>query len=97
MKNSMSSIWDIIYDYESDKECKEQVQAMIDEGADITAEDNESVQLAAEYGHMEMVRLLIEHGADITANDNCAVKWAAENGHTEMVKFLLENGATLQE
>ena len=94
MKNSMSSIWDFLYSCESDNECKEQVQVLIDNGADITAEDNYAVQRAAGNGYIETVRLLIEHGADITADYNLAVQLSAQNGETEMVKFLIENGAT---
>ena len=95
MKNSMYSIWHFLYECKSDNECKERVQAMIDNGTDITADDNYAVRLAARYGHTETVRLLIDYGADITADDNRAVRWAASSGHMETVRLLIEHGADI--
>ena len=83
-ENSMSSIWNFLYDLDrSNNECKDKVQVLIDNGADITADDNCAVRGAAGNGKIEMVRFLIEHGADITANDNCAVRSAARDGKIE--------------
>ena len=65
MKNSMSSIWSCLHDCESDNECKEQVQAMIDSDADITADNNFAVRWAARNGHTEMVKFLLENGATL--------------------------------
>ena len=65
MKNNMSSIWSFLYDCESDNKCKDKVQAMIDNGADITAGNNHAVRHAAKYGHTEMVKFLIANGATL--------------------------------
>ena len=65
MKNSMSGIWNFISYCESDNKCKERVQANIDNGADITADDNWAVQCAAENGKTEMVKFLLENGATL--------------------------------
>ena len=94
----MHSIWNFLYDSESDNKCKERVQALIDNnGADITAGNNHAVRWAAQMGKIETVRLLLDYGADITAEDNDAVKCAACNGHIEIVRLLIEHGATLKE
>ena len=73
----------------------EVIERLINEGADVTAKNNEAVRWASDNGHTDVVTLLIEHGADVTADNNFAIRWASKNGHTATVKLLLEHGAEL--
>ena len=64
------------------------VKYLVENGADITAEENAALRWASEKGHFDIVKYLVEHGADITARDNSALKWAIAFGHSEVVKYL---------
>ena len=44
----------------------ELVNLLIQEGIDVTADDNNAIQWASLSGHTEVVKLLIEEGADVT-------------------------------
>ena len=58
-------------------------------------ENNTTLLLAAQYGHVEFVKLLLEKGAAMEARNNeknTPMLLAAKNGHVEVVKLLLENG-----
>lgn len=79
----------------------EMVKYLIQEGADIEAEENSwtPLLLASERGHLEVIRLLLAAGANIETptlfNKNTPISWAAMSGHTACVKLLLENGARI--
>ena len=66
---------------------------LVEKGADVTAQDNSAMRMAARNGHLHVVEYLVERGADVTAHDNSAVLWAAANGHLHVVKYLVERGA----
>lgn len=68
---------------------------LIQNGANITADNNEAVRKAAYYGCFDVVRYLHSKGADITMNDNEPIRRAAENGHFHLVKYLHQNGADI--
>lgn len=68
---------------------------LYENGADITAHNNDAVMRAAENGHLEVVKYLHEHGADIMAGNNSALRGAARWGHSEVVKYLHEHGAEI--
>ena len=69
------------------------VKLLIDNGADVTADDNYAIRRASDNGHLEVVKLLIANGADVTADNNQAIRDASNNGHLEVVKLLIDNGA----
>jgi uncharacterized protein YnzC (UPF0291/DUF896 family) len=69
------------------------VKLLIENGADVTAEDNYAIRRASQNGHLEVVKYLIDNGADVTAEDNYAIRTASQEGHLETVKYLIENGA----
>ena len=71
------------------------VKACLDAGADIHAEDDAALILAAQKGHTETVKLLINAGANIHAEDDDALIYAAENGHSETIKLLVIAGADI--
>ena len=69
------------------------VEILLAAGADVHAEDDDTLQWAIENGHTDIVKLLLEHGADVHANDDAALREAAEDGYADIVKLLLEYGA----
>ena len=71
------------------------VKYLVENGADVTVEDNFPVRSASEDGHLSVVKYLTEHGADITATNNFAVIHASRNGHLPVVKYLVEHGADI--
>jgi ankyrin repeat protein len=72
------------------------VSWLVDQGADIHADNDFAVRLAAARGHLDVVKWLVEGGANIRAGNNQAVRWAAGNGHLDVVKWLVEGGANIR-
>jgi len=64
-------------------------------GADIQAENDKALRLAAENGHLPIVEYLVGKGADITAEDDFALQRSAGQGHLTVVQYLVEQGADL--
>jgi len=75
----------------------ELVKLLIEQGADVKANNNYALRYASENGHLEVVKLLIEHGADVKAYDNYAIRHASAKGHLEVVKVLIEHGADVKD
>lgn len=71
----------------------EQVHEALDDGVDVTANNNYAIQWASKTGHLPVVELLVAHGADVTANDNFAIRYASREGHLPVVEFLVAHGA----
>jgi len=69
------------------------IQMLIDEGADVHADNDYTLRRASLYGHLEVVKVLLENGADVHAENDEALQWASEYGRLEVVKVLLENDA----
>ena len=69
------------------------VKELIENAADIHANNDESLRLSAENGHIDIVKYLVENGADIHADDDGALRNSACCGHFDIVKYLVENGA----
>ena len=69
------------------------IQRLIDEGADVSIEDNRFLKQSAFWGCTEVVKMLLKAGADVNAGKGYALKWSAGRGHLEIVKMLLEAGA----
>ncbi|HEY7156417.1 MAG TPA: ankyrin repeat domain-containing protein [Gemmataceae bacterium] len=69
-------------------------------GTDAEASDyRNSLDLAAEAGHVEAVRCLLKHGADVNERVRSQLTplyFAARSGNTNMVRFLLEHKAEVQ-
>ena len=66
---------------------------MLEQGANLHADNEKALRLAALYGHLEVVKYLLEEGANHRADDDWALGWAARKGHLEVVKYLVEQGA----
>ena len=73
------------------------VKELIENGADIHAQNDRALCWSALNGHLEVVRLLLENGADIHADDDYALCSSAYRDHLEVVRLLLENGAKQSE
>jgi len=71
------------------------IKELVEEGADIHANDDLALRWAAENGHLDVVKFLVKEGADIHVFDELALRWAAENGHLDIVKFLVSKGANI--
>ena len=69
------------------------VRFLFENGADVTARDNEPIIQAARYGRLDVIRFLAEKGADVTAQDNEAIICAALLGRLDVVQWLAQNGA----
>ena len=74
---------------------EEIVKSALKDGADINADNDYALSLAAEDGNTETVRLLSDEGAKIHVDNDAALRLAADNGHTETVKVLLDRGASI--
>ncbi|MCL5733225.1 MAG: ankyrin repeat domain-containing protein [Patescibacteria group bacterium] len=70
-----------------DQNC-ELTKELIKVGADIHANNDGALCLAAEYGHLEVVKFLLENGSDVHAENDEALRWAAHKGHLEVANFL---------
>ena len=68
------------------------LEILIAAGADIHADDDAALHLAAGNGDAETVRVLIAAGADIHARGDYALRRAAEYGRTEIVELLTAAG-----
>ena len=77
------------------------VKYLIEQGADVHANNDHALQWASRNGHLPVVKYLIEQGADVHARDDCALRWASaearasEKGHLPVVKYLIEQGANV--
>ena len=69
---------------------------LVERGADVTAQDNSAVRMAARHGHLHVVKYLAEKGADVTAMDNSAVREASSINHVDVVYFLVGRGAPIE-
>ncbi len=73
-----------------------QVKSLIIEGADIHADGDCALHLAAEFGQLEMVKYLVEdHDANVNTWDDYSIRWAALKGQLEVVKYLVSKGANI--
>jgi len=61
-----------------------------DDGVDPGAIDNEALQSACKFGHIEVVRLLLADAR--VGNHGDALQYAVINNHTNIVRLLLEDG-----
>lgn len=57
------------------------VQYLVDQGADVTDDDNYAIGQAARNGNLAIIKFFIKKGADIHAAENYAIRTASFNGH----------------
>src|SRR6266850_2211411 len=79
----------------------EVVRTLVEQGADMTAQDNRKktpLHAASGEGRVDVARFLVEHGADATALDMqgwIPLHWASLGGHVEVASFFIEHGVDL--
>ena len=71
------------------------IQFLVEQGADIHACDDLALRWAAMNGHLELVKYLVEQGANVNIEGDSVLYNAAQNGHLDVVKYLVENGANV--
>ena len=71
------------------------VKQLIENGADIHAENDWALRFSADNGHLNVVKYLVENGANIHTQDDHALCWSAGYGYLDVVKYLVENGANI--
>ena len=71
------------------------INILIENGADIHADDDYAIRCSSRNGHIEVVKFLVENGADIHANNDFSLRCSSFRGHIEVVKFLIEKGADI--
>jgi ankyrin repeat protein len=54
----------------------EVVKLLLEQGANVHAEDDYALHLASHNGHVEVVKLLLEQGANVHAIDEYALRYA---------------------
>jgi hypothetical protein len=71
----------------------ETVRNLLVAGADVHAEDDWALRMAAERDHTKTVQVLLASGADVHAVNDWALRYAACYGYAQTVKVLLAGGA----
>jgi ankyrin repeat protein len=72
----------------------EMVQKYLNDGIDPSKDQNLSIQIASEFGHIEIVELLLQdtkNRVDPSASNNYAIRYACANGHISVVDRLLQD------
>ena len=64
------------------------IEYLIRKGADIHANNEYAVQIAAKRGHLEVIKYLVERGADIYKYVNSMLKNARVYGHLKVVEYI---------
>ena len=67
------------------------MQHLLDQGEDITTNDNYILDLACRRGRTEMILLLLDNGATFSINLLCLI-WACRHGCTDSVQLLIDHG-----
>lgn len=88
----------------NDADCKEVIESLVVNGADVNIKDGVSFYTpliyAAERGNMEVVKYLVENGAIVKQSDLIdltALMVASQNGHLNVVRYLLDHNADVNE
>ncbi|MBR1416390.1 MAG: ankyrin repeat domain-containing protein [Bacilli bacterium] len=71
------------------------IDILIEDGVDVTIDDNHAIKWAACNGFENCVTSLIKAGADVTADHNNAVRYAAWYDYPKIIKILIKAGANV--
>ena len=64
------------------------IQYMLEHGADVRADEDLPLLLAASAGRMDIIECLVNHGANIRAPG--VLCWAGDSGNLEVVKYFMQ-------
>ena len=71
------------------------LESLLNQGADVHANNDYALKSAAFFGYLEVVKLLVTHGANIHADGEMALRRASFHGHLPIVEFLIAHGADI--
>jgi len=71
------------------------IKHLVEDGANIHAENNHLFCFACEKGYLDIVKYLVELGVDVKTQEDYPICLASEYGHLEVVKFLVKQGADI--
>jgi ankyrin repeat protein len=74
------------------------VQALLANGAEVNAKDNEGMTPLFKVQKIEVAQALLDKGADVNANNNynwTPLMYAAQDGHNAVIQLLLTKGAKI--
>jgi ankyrin repeat protein len=76
----------------------EQVNKLLNEGADIHYNNDLPLMISSYRGYYEMTKFLLDNGANINATYryNCPIIYACLNDHIHILELLLERGANIE-
>ena len=66
----------------------ETLKYLIENGADIHADNDAIFRYNAENGNLDIVKYLVENGANVHAENNAAFSWSAYYSHWDVYQFL---------
>ena len=73
----------------------EEVQNLINNGANIHMHQEGPLRWACARGHLEIVQFLVNNGSYIHFRKDLPLYWAVSGNHLEVVTFLVESGANI--
>ena len=71
------------------------IKYLIEQGADIHAQNDQSLKYSAKNENLEIIKYFIEQGADIHAQNDKALIEAAHKGKLEIVEYFVEQGSDI--
>lgn len=74
-----------------------QVKIALNNGADISHEDNACIRFASLFNQWDAVKVLVENGADVNIDNGAVIKSAAEAGNFVMTKYIMERGGNIDD
>ena len=77
--------------YASENGYVDEVKYLLNNGADVHAENDYALRWASFWGHTDVVKILIDYGVDV--HSNWALTISSINKHTDIVNLLLKYGA----
>ena len=73
--------------------CLSVVKYLVEDGANISINNNHALRWASGCGHLSVVKYLAENGVDIRTDGAGALRLASRYNNLNIVKYLVKNGA----
>ena len=65
------------------------IKYLVEQGADIHADNDYALRLASSYGKLEIIKYLVEKGSNIYMNNNSALRRASQSNQLEIIQYFL--------
>jgi len=72
------------------------IKELVEEGANIRADNDQPLVWAAENGYLDIVKFLADKSTGIHTYNNQALVAAAKSGHLHIIKYLVEEGVDIR-